>query len=135
MASEVVRTVYVNVPQVIKGSQKAAVLAVANAGAGQAVKLAPVDKGGLKSSIEAESISSKKAKYGSNIIYAAIQEFGGTIKPVRAKMLRFEKDGKVIYAKSVTLKPQPYLRPSADWLKKNGAKAYGVVIRRALRNG
>lgn len=112
MESKVERKIYLDVGAVIKSSQKPAVLAVAEAGAGEAVKLAPVKDGLLRISIQAESISDTRAKYGSNLEYAAYQEFG-----------------------TKKMNAQPYLRPAADWVKKNGGKAYIAVLKGALKRG
>lgn len=113
MASKATRTTYIDVSKVVKNTNDAAVLAVANVGAGRAVKLAPVDKGILRSDIAAFAVKAGVSGYGSNLIYAPVQEFGG---------------GNNIPA-------QPYLRPSADWLKTNGSKAYATVLKGALRRG
>jgi len=51
---------------------------------------------------------------GTNLPYAAIHEFGGTIVPVNAQFLRFEIDGVVIFTKSVEIPARPYLRPAFD---------------------
>lgn len=49
-----------------------------------------------------------------DVRYALIHELGGVITPVVAKLLAFEINGKLVFAKSVTIPAQPYLRPSAD---------------------
>lgn len=50
-----------------------------------------------------------------DVKYALIQELGGTITAKAAKALAIPlPDGGVAFAKSVTLPPRPYLRPSAD---------------------
>jgi HK97 gp10 family phage protein len=71
--------------------------------------------GGLKNSV-ATVVSENKPEARVEVwkIYARIQEFGGTIKPVKAKMLHWEEDGKDIFAKSVTLPPRPYFRPAIE---------------------
>ena len=48
--------------------------------------------------------------------YTRIQELGGTIEPVHAKRLawRDPDTGKWCFAKKVTLKPRPYLRPAVE---------------------
>ena len=52
---------------------------------------------------------------GPTVIYGRIQELGGVIKPVIAKMLSWIGDsGERIFANSVTLPPRPYLRPAVD---------------------
>ena len=49
--------------------------------------LAPVDTGNLRASIKAELIGWNKVRIGTAVIYAAIHEFGGEIKPVKAGAL------------------------------------------------
>jgi phage gpG-like protein len=52
---------------------------------------------------------------GTNVIYAAIHEFGGVIKAKKAKALRFKtKDGNWVFTKSVTIPARPYMRPAVD---------------------
>ena len=52
---------------------------------------------------------------GPTVVYGRIQELGGVIKPVIAKMLSWVGDGgERIFANSVTLPPRPYLRPAVD---------------------
>ncbi len=56
--------------------------------------------------------SALRAVVGTNKIYARIHEFGGTIKPVRARMLAWQTDGEWHFAKQVTIPPRPYLGPA-----------------------
>lgn len=51
---------------------------------------------------------------GTNLVYAAIQEYGGTITPKQARALFFEIDGEAVVAKSVTIPARPYMRPAFD---------------------
>lgn len=51
---------------------------------------------------------------GTNLEYAAIQEFGGTIKPRRAKALVFRIGSDLVFAQRVRIPAQPYMRPTAD---------------------
>ena len=85
----------------------------------QARIYAPVDTGNLRESIQAEpdkaGAFSAWVRIGSDAVYAAIQEFGGTIKPKTKKMLSWIGDnGKRIFAHAVQIKAQPYLRPALD---------------------
>lgn len=57
----------------------------------------------------------QKAEWGSNRIYAAIHQFGGTIKPKSAKALHFQIPGLGwVMRKQVTLPARPYLGISND---------------------
>lgn len=53
----------------------------------------------------AVQVNEKSVQVGSNLPYAAVHQFGATIRPVNAKMLYFS--GHV--AKSVTIPARPYL--------------------------
>jgi len=110
--SNIERKKYIDVATILKASSKAAVLAVAETGAGRAAALAPVDTGNLRSSISAKSVSDTRASYGSNVEYAPYIEFG-----------------------TRHMAAQPYLRPSADWLRKNGSRIFAKVLKGALRRG
>ena len=54
-----------------------------------ASKRAPFKSGTLRRSI-VEKVNGMKATVGTNVVYAAIHEYGGTIRPKRAKALRFK---------------------------------------------
>lgn len=55
------------------------------------------------------------AEWGANRIYAAIHQFGGTIKPKRASALRFRlANGAFVSTKSVTIPARPFLGISPD---------------------
>lgn len=52
---------------------------------------------------------------GTNVEYAKIQEYGGTITPKSSARLHFFlDDGTEVFARSVTIPAQPYLRPAVD---------------------
>jgi phage virion morphogenesis protein len=55
-------------------------------------------------------------EWGSNAIYARIQQLGGTIRAKTAKALRFRIGGQWFMKQSVTLSARPYLGVDAgDW--------------------
>ena len=62
----------------------------------------------------------------SNVIYARIQEEGGTIKPRVKDFLRFQgdRDGIFVYARQVIIPPRPYLEPS---IQDNKTKIRNIV--------
>lgn len=84
-----------------------------------ALPKAPKRTGTLRRSIHTEVLE-QRADYaevavGTDVIYAAIQEFGGVVKPKVAKILHWVGEGGVdVFAKSVTIPPHPYLRPAWD---------------------
>lgn len=74
--------------------------------------------GNLMNSINTRVMSTKAnavtVAVGTNVIYAAIHEFGGTIKAKNKPFLAFVIDGKFIMTKSVYIPPRPYMRPAVD---------------------
>ena len=61
--------------------------------------------------VKAESV---EVTVGTNVVYAAIHEFGGTIKAKNKKALVFEIDGEIKMVKSVIIPARPYMRPAVD---------------------
>jgi len=51
---------------------------------------------------------------GTNKVYGAIHQFGGTIVPRTAEALVFKLNGKLVHAKKVTIPARPYLGISPD---------------------
>lgn len=51
---------------------------------------------------------------GSNLIYAAIHQFGGTIRPKKGAALVFTMGNATVFARSVTIPARPYLGLSAE---------------------
>lgn len=49
------------------------------------------------------------AKVGSNLVYAAIHQFGGVIKAKKGKALMFTVGNKTLFRRKVTIKANPYL--------------------------
>lgn len=49
------------------------------------------------------------AKVGSNLVYAAIHQFGGIIRAKKGKALRFTIGGETFFRPKVTIKANPYL--------------------------
>jgi len=54
------------------------------------------------------------------IVYARIQELGGTIRPRDAKALSWVMGGKRYFAQQVTLPARPYMRPTHRQMVANG---------------
>ena len=100
---------------------------------GPAKKKAPKLTGNLARSIHTETSSSDttaEARIGTNVIYAAIQEFGGTIKAKTGPFLWFKNEkGKLICVRSVDIPAQPYLRPAFDENKNAAVREIGDALR------
>lgn len=64
--------------------------------------------GRLKSSINPQA-SASQVEIGTNVKYAAVHQFGKTIKPKKAKALRFQVGGRWMSKKQVTIPARPFL--------------------------
>lgn len=69
---------------------------------------------------------------GPTVIYGRIQELGGIVKPVHAKMLSWVDDGIRIFAKLVHIPPRPYLRPAIDESEEKIKQAVGYQIKKQI---
>ncbi|NLI41974.1 MAG: hypothetical protein GX421_12505 [Caldisericales bacterium] len=73
-------------------------------------------------------------RFGSRVPYAAIHEFGGEIKPVSKKYLRFRTfDGSWHSVKKVIMPARPFLRPAAADESGRIAAMIGDTFARAWR--
>ena len=69
----------------------------------------------INTTLEKSTDTMAKVSVGPSVIYGRIQEFGGVIKPVTAKMLHWvDEGGQHHQANSVTIPARPYLRPAID---------------------
>lgn len=79
---------------------------------------APVLTGTLRRSIHTETTEKSAQRVwvqvGTDLEYAAIHEFGGEIRPRRARALVFEINGEVVVTQLVRIPARPYLRPAFD---------------------
>jgi phage gpG-like protein len=63
----------------------------------------------LQRSITYQVLGPGRVAVGSSRVYAAIHQFGGTIKPKNGKVLVFHIGRQVVHARSVTIPQRPYL--------------------------
>ncbi len=112
----------------LEGAGQAGLLRVQNAAKQKSPKLTRT----LSRSIHIETLE-KRRNYvelavGTDVVYAAIQEFGGVIHQTNAW-------GKGIQ-QTITIKPQPYLRPAwdenIDAAVKEAGKALADILKAAL---
>jgi HK97 gp10 family phage protein len=83
--------------------------------------------------VEIEGSGNKlEAKIGPTVIYGRIQELGGWIKPITAKMLHWVEDGIDIFAKAVYIPARPYLRPAVDGHEDEITAAIGATLERKI---
>lgn len=71
-------------------------------------------------SIVKRSGTTISGRVGSPVVYAAIHEYGGIIKPKKAKYLSFQIDGTWIRTKKVTM-------PKREWLSKSLRDVQGRI--------
>lgn len=57
----------------------------------------------------AHHVGNDMVSWGSNLVYAAIHQLGGTIRPRSAKRLVFQIGNMTVFAKEVTIPARPYL--------------------------
>jgi phage gpG-like protein len=79
----------------------------------EAKQNAPARSGELKSSIRITRLTERSAKVGSKLIYAPVHEFGGTIRPKKGKVMRYQINGRWVTLRGVTIKESRYLRNAA----------------------
>lgn len=72
-------------------------------------------------------------RVGTDLEYAAAQEYGATITPKSGPFLVFDIDGETVFARSVTIPPHPYMRPAFDSAHGAAAKVIGEVFGQLLQ--
>ncbi len=91
--------------------------------------------GSLTITVDKESDKECMLSIGPTKVYGRIQELGGIIKPVIAKMLSWVNDeGQRVFARAVRLPARPYLRPAMDNHKDDIVKAVSYQIEQAIRD-
>ncbi len=97
-----------------------------------AIEKVPVRKHILQRSIHSEITSSSGSKVlgqcGTDLEYAAIQEFGGQIDAKKAPFLAFQVNGNWVRVKSVRIPAQPYMRPAYDENKDQARDEVGAAL-------
>jgi len=69
--------------------------------------------GALVDSIQS-LVTGDQVEVGTNLIYAGVHQDGATIKPVKAKKLRFQMGGESFAVDSVTIPARPFVGVSSD---------------------
>lgn len=96
---------------------------------------APVRSGALRDSVDKSQSGPAEFLIGPDtdvIPYAVIQNYGGDIYPVRAKALRFEIDGKVIFAQHVHLPGSHYMERAFEEGREPALRAVIAAIDRHI---
>jgi phage gpG-like protein len=91
---------------------------------------APYKTGNLRGSIISEQ-TKDSVMTGTDLVYAKIHEFGGTITPKKGNFLRFQIDGQWIMARSVTISKKPYLTPAFE--EQKSGKAFDIITQEITR--
>ena len=98
---------------------------------------APYLTGTLRRSLHSETVEKQGVRVrvlvGTDLVYAAMQEFGGTVVPKKARMLAFEVNGQMVFAKRVTIPAHPYLRPAFDEQKGAAVRQFRLAVGDFLR--
>lgn len=83
----------------------------------------------ISNDVESSTDKSAVVSIGPTVEYGRIQEFGGTILPVKAKMLHWVNDaGEDVFANVVHLPARPYMRPAVDQHVEDVVKAVEAQI-------
>ncbi len=83
----------------------------------------------IQSSLVSASAMRAEAETGPTVIYGRIQEQGGTVVPVNAKMLHWvDEAGKHHSAFSVTLPARPYMEPAVNDHEDEILNAMGTTL-------
>ena len=124
-------------PQKLQGEMADTTNALLAQGVGFAQEYVPVKDGTLKGSIhilDSASPGSLSGSYGTNLEYAYMREYGGTIYPRNGKYLVFfwEKVGAMVYATQVTQSGSHYMGKSMEALEPLAMGAFQKAVDRAL---
>lgn len=134
-ASDALLRVMEKAPSKIKGAVATGLLRIGFDARSKAISLAPYKTGHLRRSLNQSFRSGDDfVVFGSNLEYARIHDQGGdipaqTIRPKRAKALRFFIGGKAVFAKRAKIparrvrpyKGRGYLTPAFEEMKKGKA--------------
>lgn len=90
---------------------------------------APVASGDLKRSIQLEVTGPTSVSVGTDSPYSLIQEFGGTIR-ARKKKLMFSGRSGIVFIRRVKIHAQPYFLPAFDSDTPSAEEAFGNVFDR-----
>lgn len=79
------------------------------------------------------ALTNPAVRIGTNLVYAAIHEFGGIITPKNGEFLVFEVEGfggwtDKVFARQVEIPARPYLRTAADTKRGEAFAVAGKVM-------
>lgn len=88
--------------------------------------------GTLRNSLRVVSSSASSVTVGSDRVYAAIHQFGGTITPKKKKALVFKSGGKTIIRKKIKIPARPFFPILNDELTDMATRQLSSLIRLKL---
>lgn len=88
--------------------------------------------GSIQTVLSKSTEISAEADVGPTVIYGRIQELGGIVLPVTAKMLSWVEDGVRIFANKVHIPARPYLRPAVDEHKDEIGNAISYQLKKGI---
>lgn len=91
--------------------------------------------GSIQTVLTGSSTTKADVSVGPSVVYGRIQELGGWVKTVHAKILRFFVDGVAVFAKAVYIPPRPYLRPAVDGHEDEVRAAIAASLKRDVWQG
>ena len=90
--------------------------------------------GSIQTRVSKSTDTHAEVEVGPTVIYGRIQELGGIVLPVHAKMLSWVDNGVRIFAKRVQIPARPYLRPAVDEHENDINKAVGYQLRKQIES-
>jgi phage gpG-like protein len=95
-----------------------------------------IQSGDLRQSIRITKIGATSVAVGSEWIYAAMQQLGGTIVPKNTRALVFQSGTTKVFAKKVTIPARPYfpITPEGDFTP-TAREKIAQIIERSLEAG
>ena len=93
---------------------------------------APHGHGTLAGSIRITQTSATEVVVGTGLVYAAITEYGGTIRP-KGKFLKFQGQGGPKYMRGLRIRSQPYFEPTFAADSEAAFEAFADEFERILR--
>jgi len=91
-----------------------------------------IDTGNMRASIRAVLVKRATVVVGTHVVYAAIHEFGGTIRAKNAPFLVFKMGNQWVRVKSVNIPARPYMRPAFDKNHKKVVDTIGKELRHGI---
>ena len=88
--------------------------------------------GSIQTVVSKSTDTRAEVEVGPTVIYGRIQELGGIILPVHAKILSWVDNGVRIFAKRVQIPARPYLRPAVDEHENEIRQAVGYQLKKGI---